>query len=488
MPKPYNFIFFQSDNHNRDLLGCYGDPLVKTPNLDRIAQNGVRFTNAYAASALCCPARASIATGRFPHQTRFWDNAIVYDGSVPSWMHRIRESGCEVVSIGKLHYRSSEDDNGFSEEILPMHIVNKKGGIAPLLRSIGEEQFHHGQWELYQDRSGIGSSYYQDFDQKITEEALKWLRQKNDRVSSKPWVLHVSYPSSHPPFSISKSLYEMYPLEEISLPPLFSKNERPEHPALQHLRETMGWGNLEPEILKKIITGYYGLITHLDQQIGLVLEELQKLGMGDNTRVLYTTDHGEMCGSHGLLGKCNLYEGSIAVPLIMSGPGIPEGEVVEQIVSHTDIFPTLVEGMGASLKEEDDDLPGTSLWPSIQGAQNDRFGFAEYHAAGSKNASFMYRENHMKLIYHVDMPPQLFDLKSDPQETRDLLENPDHSKTLIELTKKLKEFCDPEKTDQLAKSDQKQKMEFWGGREKVMSEGSLVITPPPGIEAEIVTN
>ena len=126
MPKPYNFIFFQSDNHNRDLLGCYGDPLVKTPNLDRIAQNGVRFTNAYAASALCCPARASIATGRFPHQTRFWDNAIVYDGSVPSWMHRIRESGCEVVSIGKLHYRSSEDDNGFSKEILPMHIVNQK--------------------------------------------------------------------------------------------------------------------------------------------------------------------------------------------------------------------------------------------------------------------------------------------------------------------------------------------------------------------------
>ena len=94
----------------------------------------------------------------------------------------------------------------------------------------------------------------------------------------------------------------------------------------------------------------------------------------------------------------------------------------------------------------------------------------------------------MKLIYHVDMPPQLFDLKYDPQETRDLSENPDHSKTLSELTKKLKEVCDPEKTDLLAKSDQKQKMEFWGGREQVMSEGSLVITPPPGIEAEIVKN
>ena len=488
MPKPYNFIFFQSDNHNRDLLGCYGDPLVKTPNLDRIAQNGVRFANAYAASALCCPARASIATGRFPHQTRFWDNAIVYDGSVPSWMHRIRESGCEVVSIGKLHYRSSEDDNGFSKEILPMHIVNQKGGIAPLLRSIGEEQYHHGQWELYQERSGIGTSYYQDFDIKITDEALKWLRSKKESESNKPWLLHVSYPSSHPPFSVPKSLYEMYPHEAITLPPLFSEKDCPQHPSLTHLRETMGWGKLEADSLKRIIAGYYGLITHLDQQIGLVLEELHNLGLEENTRLIYTTDHGEMRGSHGLLGKCNLYEGSIAVPLIFSGPGIPKGKVVDQIVSHTDLFPTLVKGMGASVKEVDLDLPGTSLWPSIQGVLRDRIGFAEYHAAGSKNASFMLRENHMKLIHHVGMPPQLFDLNNDPYETQDLSEDPEKSKTLNEMTEKLNSICNPEKTDKLAKADQKKKMDFWGGKEKVMAEGSLVITPPPGIEAEIVNS
>ena len=140
------------------------------------------------------------------------------------------------------------------------------------------------------------------------------------------------------------------------------------------------------------------------------------------------------------------------------------------------------------MKEVDLDLPGTSLWPSIQGVLRDRIGFAEYHAAGSKNASFMLRENHMKLIHHVGMPPQLFDLNNDPYETQDLSEDPEKSKTLIEMTEKLNSICNPEKTDKLAKADQKKKMDFWGGKEKVMAEGSLVITPPPGIEAEIVNS
>jgi len=133
-----------------------------------------------------------------------------------------------------------------------------------------------------------------------------------------------------------------------------------------------------------------------------------------------------------------------------------------------------------------DVLPGTSFWASIQGVSSDRIGFAEYLAAGSKNASFMLRENHMKLIHHVGMLPQLFDLNNDPYETQDLSEDPEKSKTLNEMTEKLNSICNPEKADILAKADQKKKMDFLGGKEKVMAEGSLVITPPPGIEAEII--
>jgi len=127
-----NLIFFLSDNHTRDLLGAAGHSVVQTPTLDRIAARGVRFANAYAASPLCCPSRAALACGRFPHQTGYWDNAIVYDGRVPSWMHRLRAQGHEVTSIGKLHFRATDDDNGFTEELLPMHILDGKGGTHML--------------------------------------------------------------------------------------------------------------------------------------------------------------------------------------------------------------------------------------------------------------------------------------------------------------------------------------------------------------------
>ena len=117
MTRPTNLLFLQSDNHNRNVLGCYGHPVVQTPNLDRLAAGGTRFANAYASSPLCSPSRASIANGRYPHQTGYWDNGLVYDGRVPSWMQRLRTAGYRTASVGKLHFRSSEEDHGFDEEL-----------------------------------------------------------------------------------------------------------------------------------------------------------------------------------------------------------------------------------------------------------------------------------------------------------------------------------------------------------------------------------
>ncbi len=127
MSRTPNLIVIQADNHTRRVAGCYGHQVVRTPNLDRIAARGVRFDNAYSVSALCCPSRAGLATGRYPHQTGYWDNVLAYDGRVPSWMRRLREEGQTVAAIGKLHYRSADDDNGLTEEINPMHIVGGRG-------------------------------------------------------------------------------------------------------------------------------------------------------------------------------------------------------------------------------------------------------------------------------------------------------------------------------------------------------------------------
>ena len=485
MTQPANLIFFFADNHNASVMGCAGHPCVQTPSMDRIAGSGVRFANAYGASPLCCPSRAAMASGRWPHQTGFWDNAIVYDGRPASWMRRIRDQGHPCVAVGKLHFRSTEDDNGFSEERLPMHILDGRGGVHMLLRGFEREPKATGQWELYVEDSGIGTAHYQDFDQKITESAIEWLRNEGAE-REEPWVLFVSYPSPHPSFRIPKRLWDRYPLDAVPLPPQFRPGERPAHPALEHLRGIMDTHEMSDETaIRRVVAGYCGLVNHVDEQIGTVMGVADELGLLDRTRIMYSSDHGDLHGAHGIFGKSCLYQGSVDVPLLLCGPGVPAGRTVEQIVSQVDLFPTIVESVGAELAAEDADLPGISLWPAIRGEETERLGFAEYHAAGSKAGSFMLREGNLKLIYHVGMPAQLFDLGADPDELSDLVADGSGLAEARRLEGILRTLCTPEEIDARAKAAQREMANHWGGPESILREGTLVTTPPPGVEPDL---
>jgi choline-sulfatase len=484
MTQAANLILFQSDNHNGQITGCYGHPFVKTPVMDRIAAAGVRFANAYCTSPLCCPSRSSLATGRYPHQTGYWDNALTYDGRVPTWHHRLREQGHNVTAVGKLHYRSSEDDNGFTEEILPMHLHEGKGAIKNLLRGYDNEppKGDASFWKLYIERSTVGTTHYQDYDRSITARAVEWLK-KNAGGNGKPWVLYVSYISAHPPFTVPQRFWDIYAEQDMPLPPAFRPGERPEHPAMEFLRFMDGMRVMTDEAaLRRIAAGYFGLITHLDEQIGEVLKSAEELGLLGNTRIAYTSDHGELFGAQGLFGKKNLYEGAIRVPLLISGPGVPQARVVRQFASHVDLFPTLVAGAGARLAAADADLPGIDLWPAIGGHETRRIAFAEYHAQASKAGAFVLRDGAMKLIYHVGMPAQLFDLEKDPDETRDLATGDPGG--VDALVKKLRTVCDPEAVDARAKADQRKAADAWGGAAKLLGETQILFTPPPGVSKE----
>ncbi|MGE4111425.1 MAG: sulfatase-like hydrolase/transferase, partial [Burkholderiales bacterium] len=234
--------------------------------------------------------------------------------------------------------------------------------------------------------------------------------------------------------------------------------------------------------LRRIAAGYFGLITHLDEQIGEVIKSAEELGLLANTRIAYTSDHGELFGAQGIFGKKNLYEGAIKVPLLISGPGVPRGRVVRQFASHVDLFPTLVAGAGAKLGAADADLPGADLWPAIGGNETRRTAFAEYHAQASKAGAFVLRDGAKKLIYHVGMPPQLFDLEKDPDETRDLAAS--DAGTVQALEKKLRNVCDPEAVDARAKADQRKAADAWGGAAKLLGETQILFTPPPGVSKE----
>jgi choline-sulfatase len=476
-----NLLLILAENHRASMTGCYGNPYVKTPNIDRFAAEGVRFGNAYCTSPICCPSRASIATGRYPHETGYWENSTAYDGRVPTWMHRVRASGHRVAATGKLHFRSTEDDNGFSEEIEPMHIADGVGGLVGLLRASGDEPVRPGNWDMYAKNQGAGTTTYQEYDRRITGHAIEWLSRQAARDRDRPWALSVHYGSAHPPFVAPQRLLDLYPVDEMPLPDNWRADERPQHPAIRHLRHILGTPDtVEEVVLRRMAAGHAAVITHLDKQVGEVVACLEALGLKDNTRIIYTSDHGDCAGDHYIFGKFCMYEQAIAVPFLMSGPDVPAGGQVDQFVQHVDLFPTILESFGVEAHDEDRGMRGMSLWPAIGGCAVDRGNFLEYHALGSTGASYVFRRGKDKLVYHVGLPNQLFDLEADPGETTDLLEAGRGADVAAGLEDALRQILDPEEADARAKADQLRMVELRGGTRAILERGSFPYTPAPG--------
>ena len=326
--KPANLLFILSDQHQAAAMGCAGHPLVQTPNLDRLAASGTRFSNAYTNCAICVPARAALATGKYVHQIGNWDNGFPYDGGETSWMHRLKESGYQIDSIGKLHFRSSEDDNGFTREIEPLHVVE---GVGDPFSGIRDGSLIRNS-RIGIDEAGPGPSTYQAYDIRNRENAIAWLRDRaNDE---KPWVLFLSFVTPHPPFLSPQETYDLYAHDQIELPPQWRESEWVRHPAFEYMRRYFACDRpFDEASIRRLHAAYYGICTFLDAQIGQVLATLDDTGLRGNTRVVYTSDHGEQLGARGGFGKFTMYEESSAIPFIMSGPDVPVGKVVDTPIS-----------------------------------------------------------------------------------------------------------------------------------------------------------
>ncbi len=479
MQRPPNLVFFVGESHNRALVGAYGHPLIHTPSLDALARRGTTFLNAYCAGPICVPSRASLATGLYPHQSGYWENSIALDGRTPTWMKDLRQQGYHVAGIGKFHFRNGQDDNGFSEEIMPMHLAEGEGELLGLLRSEGAEPVRKGLWDLYTKRCGPGGeTAYQAYDKRITARSIEWMREH--AADDKPWALCIHYVSAHAPYTVPQDLLDLYPLEAIEVPRTFARARRPRHAALDHLRSILAHNeDVSEDLIRLLTASYYAAITFLDRELGQVLGHLDDSGLAQSSRVIYTADHGYSSGNHFILGLFNLYEHSVGVPLIVAGPGVPAGRQVQQLASHVDMHPTILESFGLAPR---DGLAGTSLWPAMRGQEDaSRPAFAEYHALGSKSASYMYRQGPHKLIHHVGLPPQMFDLGTDSQEEFDLAADPAHGATLRRLESGLRSFVVPEAADQAAKAAQRARVKELGGAQAVLAKRSgFVYSPPPG--------
>ena len=464
--KPTNLLFLFSDEYQRASLGCYGNSVVQTPHLDRLAERGTTFTNAYTNCPICVPCRASMATGRYVHQIGNWDNAFPYTGTIPTWHHRLRDQGHRVDSIGKLHFRRQEDDNGFSQSHDAMYVAE---GIGELISCIRENP------PLRKGRNGIlkagpGESSYLRYDARTGANGSHWLKQH--AKDEKPWALFLSFVCPHPPFIAPPAFYERYRHEDMPLPNQWRLEEWPQHPALNFLRRYFGWEEpFEEADVRRAIATYYAMCSYVDHQIGTVLETLATLGLEENTRIIYSTDHGAMMGGRGLWGKFAMYEESAALPLILAGPDVPVGKTVQTPVSLVDCHPTVIEAVGATPVDEDADLPGASLWQIAQEPDRSRTIFSEYHAAGTRNGMYMLSDGGTKYVHFVHESPQLFDLANDPQELVDLADSPAHQPLRAEMERRLREIVDPVAVDAQAKADQQAKLEEYGGEEAVLKRG-----------------
>lgn len=476
---PQNLLFILSDQHNPEIMGCARHPMVRTPNIDRLTDEGTRFRRAYTSCPLCVPARASLATGRYVHEVHFWDNATPYDGSVRSWAHRLRDAGHRVSAIGKLHYRSNEEDAGFSEAINNLHVLDGEGDVVGLVRKDAPER---GGARKYAREIGPRESTYTKYDREICRQAADWLRARAAAPERKPWLLFVGFVMPHFPLYAPPELFALYPPENVPPPRLNSPQERIRHPYLLAMTSVLPYDKYFDEQTRRIaIASYFGMVTLLDQHIGRVLEVLRETGLERNTRVIYTSDHGEMLGNHGMWGKMCFYEESVGIPLVLRGEGVPAGRIEHSPASLVDFYPTFLEALGVEPDAaERRELRGRSLFATLSSPDPERPIFSEYHAAAAVTGGYMLRQGRWKYLHYVGMAPQLFDLEIDPHERNDLGTSEEHAGLRATLEAKLRAIVDPEQASRAAFDDQARKIERYGGRDEILRRGDYGYSPPPG--------
>lgn len=478
--KPMNLLYLFTDQHSKFITGCYGNPYVHTPHLDRLAAQGVRFNNAYCNNPICVPSRASMSIGDYGFRHSYWDNSFPYAGKEESWGARLVQSGCSVTTIGKLHYKDVLSTKcGFPDQRIPLHV---RDGIGDLTHSIRDGSMVRPALRQVVLDAGPGDSDYIHYDRKVAELSAQFLEEAG-RTPGKPFCLFVGFVCPHFPWKVPPEIMSLYePYDKLPRPIQWNAEERPLHPAIVKHRQELCLEELfSEEEMRKAVAAYYGMTTFVDSQIGIVLDALKKAGLEDSTRILYTDDHGDSVGDHGLFFKHTMYEGSVSIPMIMAGPDIPCGTAVDTCVSLLDIFPTVLENFGVAPTKEDQKLPGKSLFRILDGDREERPVFAESHCIGFNDSVFMLRWKQYKYVYYAGgYEPQLFDLAADPHECNDLAADPTYQEARRMMDAELKKIVDPEELSRTAKKEQWDHMCAMGGKEQAVKQ-FMAYSPTPKV-------
>lgn len=435
-----NILFICSDQHSGPVLGVSGHPIVRTPNLDKLAARGVNFRNTYCGSPVCVPGRAAMMTGMFASDVGSYCNSTPFDGRVPTWGNRLHDAGYNCWATGKMDLWINKDF-GFREDGTS-HGHSQNPDItslfrAPLCWRPEERRLVNG---TFTDRAAT--------DKPKADKAIRFL--KEEASATKPWCMYVGFNKPHPKFDAALRFRDQYPPDRMPLPDIPDGYLERRHAAWQLMA---GHKNIQTPIPKERIqrarSAYFGLVTEIDELIGAILAELERTGQLDNTVVIYTSDHGEMLGDHGLWLKNVLLEGAARVPLLMAGPGIPKGVSIDTPVMHADMVATMLDIAGVPRAAG---LRGHSLLPIANGksAGHPGVAYSESHSEGNATGSFLIRKGDWKYIYFTGDEPLLFDLKSDPGERNNLAADKRHAAIRKELDTELRRRVDPDAVTEAA--------------------------------------
>ena len=454
-----NILIIMSDEHAPQYSSVYGHPLVQSPNMERLADMGVTFDNAYCNSPICGPSRMSFMTGRYVNRIGSYDNGFPMASDAVTWAHRLRNAGYDVVISGKQHFCGPDQLHGFRTQLardlhaelwtkdgVPHGAANWEAGIVKAKKPWG------GVAE-----AGPGRTESIDVDDRVEEAALAYIKAAAGK--ERPWCLNVGFIAPHFPLVVPRRFWDLYPLDQIDMPDIPEGHLENLHPVYKRLRAMFGLVDFPEDLVRRARAGYYGLITYLDEKIGRFIDALEETGQRDNTIVIHTSDHGEMNGEHGMWRKSNMYEASSRVPLQIAWNGhLPGGLRVPQNVSLVDLVATLIDLSGASKAIAP--LDGDSLLPLIAGdaeTWKDE-AFCEYLAHGVLRPVAMLKKGDYKLNLSLGDAPELFDIAEDPGELNDLSESAHHRDIRDALHERLLEIWgDPNAIEQRVRQSQRER-------------------------------
>jgi choline-sulfatase len=464
-----NVLILMSDQHRPEYMTAAGNATVPTPELDRIAARGVRFTNAICPYPVCAASRASLMTGLYPHTTAVINNSDRLSWQTRTIAHHFADAGYLTGLIGKMHFNDPHTRGfhyrlGFNDwfqylgpkvrlfandianhSTAPQFFdtVNDDGSGLPELPALWDRWKGKGPWAGQVDRMPLDQGSQLDaedsIDAFIARESVRFMDDAS-RTPNRPWLLVAGFLRPHPPLHAPREWAAQYPAAKMAIPDPGDLSRYPRH--IQQRAER--YRRLGEHRLKSAIGGYLANLAYLDTCLGQVYRALESRGLADNTIVVYTSDHGEMNGDHGLYGKFCMFRHSIGVPLIVSWPGrAPEGKTASALTEYFGLYPTLAElcGLPSPGRLDARSFAAAVRDPATHGPDAM---FAEYNLR-SRADCYMAATREWKYVWNHGDIAELYDLHSDPEERRNRAGEPGVARFEAEMKDRLFGWHNPER-------------------------------------------